>query len=157
MDLEDYFQIGSTVFLGAHTFTAQAIKAFAAKYDPQPFHVDEVSAAGSVFGRLCASGWHTTAVWMRLNVEAGMTADPASWTGEGPPPEIGPSPGVTNLKWLKPVYAGETILFTRMALGHRKLSSRPLWHVLSMHAEGFDSEGDKVVEFDSTVLVKFQD
>ena len=154
MKLDDYLQIGRTVYLGSHTFTPEAIMAFAAKYDPQPFHIDEAEALGTVLGRLCASGWHTAAVWMRLHDDVGMTAAPATWTGEGKPPEIGPSPGITNLKWLKPVYAGETIYFSRIATGHRKLSSRPLWFVMSLRAEGNDSQGDKVIEFESSVLVQ---
>jgi acyl dehydratase len=154
MSLDDYLQVGRRVYLGSHTFTPAAIMAFAAKYDPQPFHIDEAQALGTVFGRLCASGWHTAAVWMRLNVDAGMTAEPATWTGEGKPPEIGPSPGITNLKWLKPVYAGETVHFSRIATGHRKLSSRPPWFELSLRAEGSDSQGDKVIEFESSVLVQ---
>ena len=69
-------------------------------------------------------------------------------------PEFGPSPGFKNLKWLKPVYAGETVTFTRTALGHRPMVSRPGWRLLSIRCEAFDSTGDKVLEFDSAVLVK---
>lgn len=157
MNLDEYFQIGRTVYLGSHLFTPETIKSFAAKYDPQSFHVDEAQASGTVFGRLCASGWHTAAVWMRLNVDAGMMADAGKWTGGGDPPEVGPSPGITNLRWLKPVYSGETIHFNRKAVSHRKLSSRPPWFVLSLRAEGNDGTGDKVIEFESTVLVKFHE
>ena len=52
--------------VGSHTFTAAEIKAFAAKYDPQPFNLDEAAAARSPFGALCASGWLTVSIWMRL-------------------------------------------------------------------------------------------
>ena len=62
--------VGERAELGRHTFTAEAIKAFARRYDPQAFHVDEAAAARSHFGALCASGWHTAAVWMRLMVRA---------------------------------------------------------------------------------------
>ncbi len=55
-------EIGVTEQLGSYTFTAEEIKRFAAKYDPQPFHMDEKAAAESHFGALCASGWHTAAV-----------------------------------------------------------------------------------------------
>ncbi|MEO5325737.1 MaoC family dehydratase [Mesorhizobium sp. CC13] len=150
MTLEDYFGIGRTITLGSYLFESEAIKAFARKYDPQPFHVDEEAARNSVFGRLCASGWHTTAVWMKLNLAFRGEA----WAGRGPAPEFGPSPGFKNLKWLKPVYAGETVTFTRMAQDLRPLASRPGWRILTLHSEGFDSTGDKVIEFDSAVLVK---
>lgn len=154
MTLDEFFDIGVTVTLGSHIFTPEAIKAFATKYDPQPFHIDEEKARGSVFGRLCASGWHTTATWMRYNLAQQVEAGDKRWPGPGPAPEFGPSPGFKNLKWLKPVYAGETITFTRTSLGHRPIASRPGWRVLTLRAEAFDSTGDKVLEFESAVLVK---
>ncbi len=61
--------VGERAELGRHTFTADDIKAFARRFDPQPFHLDEAAAARSHFGALCASGWHTASVWMRLMVE----------------------------------------------------------------------------------------
>jgi acyl dehydratase len=154
MTLDAFFRLGVVVDLGSYKFEPEAIKAFALKYDPQPFHVDEEAARHSVFGRLCASGWHTAAAWMKCNLQTPMGA--AEWKGPGPRPEFGPSPGFRNLKWLKPVYAGETVRYTRAWLDHRALGSRPGWRVLSMRAEGFDSTGDKVIEFDSAVLVKVE-
>jgi acyl dehydratase len=151
MTLDDYLGVGRTVTLGSHRFEPEEIKAFARKFDPQPFHMDEKSAQNSVFGRLCASGWHTASMWMRYNVE--KRAEPA-WSGPGPEPQFGPSPGFRNLKWLKPVYAGETVTFKRTVLGHRPLASRPGWRLMSVRAEAFDSTGDKVIEFESAVLVK---
>lgn len=150
--LDTFLGIGRTITLGSHCFEADEIKAFARKYDPQPFHVDEAAAERSVFGRLCASGWHTAAMWMRYNLR--KREDAADWTGPGPRPEFGPSPGFKNLRWLKPVYAGETITFTRTGVGHRPLASRPGWRLLTIRCEAFDSAGDKVLEFESAVLVK---
>ena len=154
MTLDEYFGIGETTVLGTHVFEPDAIKAFAAKYDPQPFHLDEAAAARSVFGRLCASGWHTAAVWMKKNLEKGGNSDPQRWTGPGPMPIFGPSPGFRNLRWPKPVYAGETITFTRTGLAHRPVASRPGWRLLTIRSEAFDSTGDKVIEFESAVLVQ---
>ncbi|MER8862514.1 MaoC family dehydratase [Mesorhizobium sp. M0751] len=156
MSLDEFFCIGITVTLGSHRFEPEAIKAFARKYDPQIFHVDEEAAKNSIFGGLCASGWHTAATWMKLNLEAGMEAKVARWPGPGPVPEFGPSPGFKNLKWLKPVYAGETVTFTRTALAHRPIASRPGWRLLTLRSEAFDSTGDKVIEFESAVLVKVE-
>jgi acyl dehydratase len=153
MTLDEFLGIGTTVTLGSHRFEPEAIKAFAAKYDPQPFHMDEKKAENSVFGRLCASGWHTTATWMRYNLEQQALAD-GKWDGPGPKPEFGPSPGFKNLKWLKPVYAGETVTFTRTGLSHRPVASRPGWRLVTIRADAFDSTGDKVLEFESAVLVK---
>ena len=156
MTLDEYFGVGETVVLGTHVFEPDAIKAFAAKFDPQPFHLDEKAAERSVFGGLCASGWHTAAVWMKKNLEKRMDSEPHRWTGPGPMPVFGPSPGFRNLRWLKPVHAGETISFTRTGLDHRPVASRPGWRLLTIRAEAFDSTGDKVIEFDSSVLVQVE-
>jgi acyl dehydratase len=64
--LED--NLGRELDIGSYTFTAEEIIDFATKYDPQPFHLDAEAAKNSLFGGLCASGWHTTAVFMKLNV-----------------------------------------------------------------------------------------
>ena len=154
MTLDEYFCIGVAVTLGSHRFEPEAIKAFARKYDPQVFHVDEEAAKHSILGGLCASGWHTAATWMKYNLQTRMDAEGINWTGPGPLPEFGPSPGFKNLKWLKPVYAGETITFTRRGLAHRQIASRPGWRILTLNSEAFDSKGDKVLEFESAVLVK---
>lgn len=154
MTLDEFFRLGETITLGSHRFEADEIKAFAAKYDPQRFHMDEKEAEHSVFGRLCASGWHTAATWMKYNLAKREDAATGEWAGPGPQPEFGPSPGFQNLKWLKPVYAGETITFTRRALAHRALASRPGWRLLTIVCEAHDSTGAKVLEFESAVLVK---
>ncbi|MGH6861040.1 MAG: MaoC/PaaZ C-terminal domain-containing protein, partial [Phyllobacterium sp.] len=95
--------IGVEIDLGTYTFTADEIIAFAEKYDPQRFHVDPEAARHSNFGALCASGWHTTAVWMRLNVKNMKSLVRAARQRGEQPPQFGPSPGFENLKWLKPV------------------------------------------------------
>jgi acyl dehydratase len=154
MTLDEFFGIGVTTALGSHKFEAVAIKAFARKYDPQPFHIDESAAKNSVFGGLCASGWHTAATWMKYNLATGMETEGRRWRGLGPRPEFGPSPGFKNLKWLKPVYAGETVTFTRTGIAHRPIASRPGWRLLTLRADAFDSTGDKVLEFESAVLAQ---
>lgn len=154
MNLDEFFRLGETITLGAHTFQADEIKAFAAKYDPQPFHLDEEAARRSVFGALCASGWHTASTWMKYNLRNREDTDERPWHGEGPRPEFGPSPGFTNLKWLRPVYVGDTITFTRRAVSHRALTSRPGWRLLTIVCEAFGADGGKVLEFENTLLVK---
>ena len=94
--------------LGSHTFTRQAILDFAKAYDPQRFHLDEDAAKASIFGALCASGWHTASVWMRLNILNGR-AELQRLTGLETLPVFGPSPGIRDLRWLRPVYVGETV------------------------------------------------
>ncbi|WP_173934715.1 MaoC family dehydratase [Chelativorans sp. Marseille-P2723] len=154
MSLDAFLKLGQTMSLGSHTFTAEEIKRFAARYDPQPFHLDEEAAKDSIFGRLCASGWHTCAMWMRYNVLNIDAREDAPWSGPGERPEFGPSPGFKNLKWLKPVYAGDTITFTRTALSHRRLASRPGWRLLTLKGTAINQDGQTVMEFDNAVLMK---
>lgn len=156
MTLDEFFRIGVSRTLGSHTFQAKEIKAFAAKFDPQPFHMDEEAARQSVLGELCASGWHTASMWMRFNAQYREVAK-GDWKGDGLPPEFGPSPGFRNLKWLRPVYAGQTITFSRTDTGYRPLASRPGWILLNAKGEAFNETGTKVLEFDNAVLVKVGD
>lgn len=151
---DDFLGIGETVVLGSHTFEAQAIKDFAGKFDPQRFHVDEKDAENSLFGRLCASGWHTVSTWIKYHIayHDGLSGRP--WSGNGPAPKVGPSPGFKKLRWLKPVYAGETITFTRKALSHRPLASRPGWRLLITEGCAYDSTGDKVLQFENAVFIE---
>ena len=92
MTLDEFFRIGTTVTLGSHTFEAEAIKAFARKYDPQVFHVDEEAAKKSVLGGLCASGWHTAATWMKLNLETRMDTEGARGPAPARCPNSAPRP-----------------------------------------------------------------
>jgi acyl dehydratase len=154
MSLDAFLRLGETVTLGSHTFTTEEIKRFATKYDPQPFHVDDGAAKASVFGALCASGWHTAAMWMRYNLEELRTALARPWEGPGPRPEFGPSPGFADLKWLKPVYAGDTITFTRTVHSHRSLASRPGWRLVSTRAGAANQDGQAVLTFENSVLMK---
>lgn len=154
MTLDEYLRTGETVVLGSHTFEADEIKRFAAKFDPQPFHLDEDAARRSVFGGLCASGWHTVSMWMKLNIESEDAFHRRQWTGPGEAPEFGPSPGFRNLKWLRPVMVGDTITYTRRVTGHRALGKRPGWRLMELHSEGFNQHGDKVVEFDNAALLR---
>jgi acyl dehydratase len=153
MTLDEFLHVGETQTLGSHTFTPEAIIDFAKKFDPQPFHLSEEAAKKSVFGALCASGWHTASTWMKYNVAAGLPAR-GGWTGEDPSPAMQVSPGFKDLKWLKPVFAGETITYTRKFISHRPMGSRPGYHIVTLIAEGFDSKGDKVIEFENAVVLK---
>ncbi|ENR91395.1 hypothetical protein C043_01407 [Brucella abortus 80/101] len=90
--------IGEERVLGTYTFTAEEIIAFARKFDPQPFHIDEEAAKNSLFGGLCASGWHTTAIFMKLNVASMVQASRETVQRGETPPTFGPSPGFENLK-----------------------------------------------------------
>lgn len=152
--LDAFFMMEERVALGSHVFGAEEIKEFARKYDPHPFHLSEEEAEKSVFGALCASGWHTCAMWMRYSLLKGRAG--AGWSGDGPEPEYGPSPGFSDLKWLKPVYAGDEITFFRTATSHRPIASRPGWRLLTILCEAENQRGEMVLSFDSAVLVKVE-
>jgi len=146
--------IGEPIEFGSHTFTADEIKSFARRFDPQAFHLDEAAAERSHFGRLCASGWHTMAVWMRLMVDfcQRRAADLAA-RGELVP-ELGPSPGFRELRWLKPVYAGDTIRYSSAVIEKRPSASRPGWGVISIRTSGVNQAGETVVSVINTAFAQ---
>jgi len=92
------FTPGQVIELGSRTITKDGIVAFAREFDPQPFHTDEAAAARSIFGGLLASGWHTGSLAMRILYD-GLLKDTVS---------LG-SPGIDELRWLKPVRPGDTL------------------------------------------------
>jgi acyl dehydratase len=143
---------GDTNELGSYTFTADDIIQFAKQFDPQRFHVDPEAAKHSLFGDLCASGWHTAAIWMKLMVahRDRVRAD-ALARGERPA-RLGPSPGFTNLKWLRPVYAGDTITYRSTFTGARASASRPGWGLATHHNSGVNQRGEEVFSFDGIVF-----
>ena len=145
-------EVGRAVELGSVDFTREAIIAFAQKYDPQPFHLDDEAAARGPFGKLTASGWHTAANWMKCYVATNQTAE-AMLRAEGHEPALlGPSPGLTNLRWIKPVCPGDTITYRITVTGKRELNSRPQWGMVSGLNEGFNQSGELVFSFESKVL-----
>lgn len=152
--IETYFPTGERRLLGQYTFTAEKIIAYASKYDPQPFHLDAEAARDSFLGGLCASGWHTASVWMRMQREA-SAAWMARMRAEGVAiPEIGPSPGLEKLKWLRPVFAGDTITYYTTTIHWRESGSKPGWHIVTARNQGENEEGELVLEFESSVLVR---
>src|SRR3982074_3118022 len=104
------FSEGLTVDLGNVEFTTEGIIEFARAYDPQPMHTDPEQARGSIYGGLIASGWHTAGAYMRLLVDSVI----------GQSESIG-SPGIDNLRWLKPVRPGD-ILRGRFSILEARLS-----------------------------------
>jgi acyl dehydratase len=147
-------EIGERAELGSHIFTAEGIKRFARQYDPQPFHLDEDAAARSHFGALCASGWHTAATWMRLMVEHQVRDDAARRARGEAVAELGPSPGFRELKWLKPVYAGDTVSYATEIIDKRTSNSRPEWGLMSIRNTGVNQNGEPVISFISVAFVQ---
>lgn len=143
---------GRRVDLGSHHFTKEAIIAFARQYDPQPFHLDEEAARRGPLGVLSASGWHTAAGWMKRYVATNQAAE-AKMRDEGrEPAPLGPSPGLTNLRWLKPVTPGDTITYSCTVTGKRELKSRPDWGLVFSMNEGINQKGELVFSFEGKVL-----
>jgi acyl dehydratase len=146
--------VGEPVEVGRYTFTTDNIKAFARRFDPQPFHLDEAAAARSHFGALCASGWHTASVWMRLMVEHQGREDAAQRARGEAVATLGPSPGFRDLKWLKPVYVGDTITYSTEILDKRPSNSRPEWGLMTIRNSGVNQKGETVISFISTAFVE---
>lgn len=147
--------IGQPRDLGHYVFRGEDIIAFAKAYDPQVFHLDPQAARGSHFGGLCASGWHTTAAWMkRLHIT--RSRDIALTAASGPVPQLGPSPGFRDLRWLKPVYAGDTIRYACTLTEARATASRPGWGLATHHNTGHNQRGEKVFEFTGSVFWQWE-
>jgi acyl dehydratase len=116
--------VGTRVEIGSHTFTVDEIKAFALQFDPQPFHLDEAAAVRSHFGGLIASGWHTAAVCLRLLVEERHRRQAELRRRGETVAQTGPSPGLRNLQWPRPVYAGDTVSYAHEVVELRPLADR---------------------------------
>jgi acyl dehydratase len=136
--------VGDTFDYGSHTFTAEEIKTFAGAFDPQPFHIDEEAGSNSQFGGLVASGWHTAAMMMKLRVAYMTRAVEMARSMDTPVIRFGPSPGFDDLKWLKPVYAGDTISYVDKVVAKRETRSRPGWAIVSMETTGTNQKGEVV-------------
>lgn len=128
------FQPGQTFELGSHTVTKDEIVAFATQFDPQPFHVDEEAAAVGPFGGLVASGWHTSAIWMRLWVTEVLNRS----AGMG-------SPGVEELRWLQPVRPGDTVTGRLTVLEATPSQRRPGRGTVRSRAELVNQRGEIVL------------
>jgi acyl dehydratase len=137
-------QVGQRREIGSFTFTADGIKAFAAQFDPQAFHLDEEAGRKSLFGGLAASGWHVGSVCMKLLVADGQR-EASEMVARGEKVGVwGPSPGFRELRWIRPVLAGDTISFASEIESLRASSSRPEWGVLEARNTGTNQKGEPV-------------
>ncbi len=146
-------EIGRRREVGSFTFTAELIKKFAAQFDPQRFHLDEEEGRKSLFGGLAASGWHVGSVCMRLLVTDGQRlAEEAVARGE----RIavwGPSPGFRELRWIRPVLAGDTISFASEVESLRASEKRPEWGIVEARNTGANQRGELVFSLLATAFV----
>jgi acyl dehydratase len=146
--------VGESDDIGTYTFTAEGIKAFAARFDPQPFHLDEAAAGRSHFGKLCASGWQTACVWMRLLIDYRRREDDERRARGEAVARLGISPGFRDLKWLRPVYVGDTVAYRTEVTETRVLNSRPGWGMIFARNSGVNQHGEPVISFISSVFVE---
>ncbi len=128
------FKVGERSEMGRHTFGEKEIVDFAKQFDPQPFHIDAAAAAKTPFGGLVASGWHTCAVGMRLMVESYI----------GRTVSLG-SPGIDNVRWLKPVRAGDTLVYARTVIESRASTSRKGVGLVKHRWEAVNQGGETVL------------
>ncbi|MBI5132209.1 MAG: MaoC family dehydratase [Rhodopseudomonas palustris] len=150
--LED-LQIGQRREIGSYSFTAENIVAFAEQFDPQPFHLDEEAGRKSLFGGLAASGWHIASACMRLLVLE-RQQEAAAEAARGEPVAVwGPSPGFRELRWIKPVLAGDTISYANVVESVRPSDSRPEWGIVQARNTGTNQRGELVFSFLATAFV----
>lgn len=137
--LEDLRE-GQTFVSPSREITADAIKAFAREFDPQPFHTDEVAAEGSFFGSLAASGWHTAALTMRLLVDGGL-------------PLAGGSIGAGGeIRWPQATRPGDVLTVTSTVETIRPSRSRPDRGMVTVRSETRNQRGEVVQVLVSTVI-----
>jgi len=130
--LEDVF-VGQRFVTGTYTLTAEAIKAFARDYDPQPFHTDEETAKDTFFGGLAASGWHTAAITMRLQAQSG-------------PPIAGGMIGAGGeISWPRPTRPGDTLRVESEITEVKPSKSRPERGFITLKSET-KNQKDEVVQ-----------
>ena len=140
------FEIGSAVTLGAHTFTREEIVGFAERYDPQPFHVSEEAGEASHFGGLVASGWNTCSAMMGILVRDMLRGS----TSMG-------SPGLDNIRWIKPVRVGDSVRLTVRVLDKRVSKSKPDRGIVQTRWEAHNQNGELVLTVDSAALFGLRD
>lgn len=137
-------ELGAETEFGSYEVTREEVLEFAHKYDPQPFHVDDEAAARTHFGRIAASGWHTAAMTMRVIVDA-LSRQPQAGLG---------SPGVDELRWLKPVYPGDRLTMRGRIIDKTPSRSKPELGTIRTQTTVTNQDGVDVMRFTSIVLMR---
>jgi acyl dehydratase len=142
-----YFEdivVGSKAAFGSYAVTRKEVIEFAQQYDPQPFHLDDEAASQTHFGRLSASGWHTCAMTMAMLV-GNLNATKQAGLG---------SPGVDELRWLKPVYPGDTLRCETEVIEKTQSRSRPEMGSFRSKLVVFNQHDEIVMRFMSIGLIR---
>ncbi len=140
------FVVGETLEMGRRRVDRDEVVAFARDFDPQPFHVDEQAAKDSFFGGLIASGWHTCAMVMRMMCDSYLL-DSAS---------LG-SPGVDNVRWLKPVRPGDEIRALRIVTAKRTSKSKPDIGIVNSRWEVYNQHDELVMTMEGMGMFRVRD
>ncbi|MFM1897295.1 MAG: hypothetical protein RLZZ385_2369 [Pseudomonadota bacterium] len=138
------FEIGATQEYGHYLVTREEIIEFASKYDPQPFHLSEEAGRAMHFGGLCASGWHTCAMVMRMTVDR---------MGQSGSASLG-SPGIDELRWKKPVFPGDALRLRSTVVDKRESRSRPDMGSVFLSNEVFNQNDELVMSFKPIVMYR---
>lgn len=129
------FAAGQELPLAPHRMTREAIVAFASQFDPQPFHTDEAAAAGSFFGGLAASGWHSFAVLLRMMCDGWLSADAAVRFD-----------GVEQMRWRRPVRPGDVLGGRSLVLAAEPADAPDEGGAVRFRHEVTNAAGDLVME-----------
>ena len=151
MPMPEYFEdfeVGATQKFGEYRVTREEILEFAAKYDPQPFHLSDEAAAKTLFGSLCASGWHTCAMLMSMIVENMHRAG-----SSGPSGALG-SPGIDEIRWTKPVFPGDTLRVESTILDKKPSRSRPEIGTIYMQNKVYNQNDELVMSNKPMVMYR---
>ncbi len=135
--------VGETISFGRKTVSRDEIVEYARAFDPQPFHLDDEAAAASLIGRLCASGWHSCAMMMRMVADDVLNR--AASLG---------SPGMEEVKWLKPVFPGDELSGRYTCLSKRVLTSRPEVGLCQMLFEMLNQRGEVVMTWNTSQFIR---
>ncbi len=137
-------EVGQTTYFGSYDVTREEVIEFARKYDPQSFHLSDEAAAKTHFGRLAASGWHSCAMTMAVIARHVVDTEQA---GLG-------SPGVDELRWLKPVYPGDTLHVSSTVVEKRASQSKPEIGSFRSATTVTNQHSEPVLRFTSIVLMR---
>jgi acyl dehydratase len=157
MNFFEDLEIGARREIGSFTFTPELIKKFAVQFDPQRFHLDEEEGRKSLFGGLAASGWHVGSVCMKLLVANGQRQMQEAVARGEKIAVWGPSPGFRDLRWLKPVLAGDTITFATEVASKRASEKRPEWGIVEARNTGTNQRGELAFSLLATAFVPRRD
>jgi acyl dehydratase len=146
--------VGETFDLGSQTLARDEVLAFARQFDPQPFHLDDAAAARTYFGRLSASGWHTAALFIRQFVAFRQGIEREMRERGLRVAHYGPSPGFRSLRWLKPVYPGDTLTFRGRTAAKIDLKSRPDRGLIQTDSQARNQHGEVVFAIRGQILAE---